>query len=223
MSTSKVTSDASPVKTEEPLPDFAGIPDGVKRRKAVVDAYKYRAEEFRERYESMRTLEWNIILQTYAGYAAIALAFKYMQTRPFDQAAMTVLAVAVTFVLYVVSRYLTFHVQERLLMFDKIYGRYVSELDCVFHVPDHHELTTLLAGKYFWTYRSQLILSMTTFLVLLAYEGANYISFASLRGFEFFVLLAVSSVRIEWWLVSENLRVKDLLPTETMTTTKARL
>ena len=66
------------------LPDLSGVSPGDRAKleweilKVRVDTYKWRADEYRNRYEGLRTLEWNTILQMYAGYAAIALTFKYL-------------------------------------------------------------------------------------------------------------------------------------------------
>jgi hypothetical protein len=43
-----------------------------------IEAYKIGADEFRERYEGMRDLEWKLLLQVYAGYAAIATVYTFL-------------------------------------------------------------------------------------------------------------------------------------------------
>ena len=90
------------------LADFAGIQDKDERGRMQVELYKLRAEEYRDRYQDARSVEWNTLFQVYAAYAGLAIAFKYV----FEQEGKThpklicLLAIAATTVFYAVSRYL---------------------------------------------------------------------------------------------------------------------
>jgi len=49
-----------------------------------IDLFKLRAAEYRERYESMRNLEWKVLFQTYAGYAGIAAGVAHIHGLQWD-------------------------------------------------------------------------------------------------------------------------------------------
>jgi hypothetical protein len=137
-----------------------------------IEVLKLRAAEYEKRYEGMRELEWKVLLQVYTGYAAIAALYRYLSDpskhgscagHP-ELLGSSFLAGILLF--YVLSVYLTYRIQERLIVFDHIRERYLIAI--------HREVgvaplggTERLRGKYYWTYRTQSILSVTTMLGLL--------------------------------------------------------
>jgi len=201
MSTAGIQQGSEPLTGQKGLPDFAGIPEGMDRGKAQIDLFKYRADEFRDRYESMRTLEWNIIFQTYAGYAAIAVAFKYIRSESPDQKLVSVLAMLGTTILYLASRYLAFRIQERLLRFDQIRDNYMDQLHSALHIPPPAPDVKSLGHPYYWTYDSQLVLSTVTFVGLLAYEARAVLVSAVEAGVLAFGLIAMVLIIAGLWFV----------------------
>ena len=75
--------------------------------------YEYRIKEYGERYESMRTLEWQTLLQTYAGYGAIAVAYQKAVERCQSAWLFQCLAMLATLVFAFAMQYLHYRIQER--------------------------------------------------------------------------------------------------------------
>lgn len=125
-----------------------------------------RAKEYRERYEGMRTLEWQTLLQTYAGYAAIAVAFQSADGRFHDAASFRYAAMWATLVFAAAMQYLLYRIQERLITFDQKYELYVNQT----RGPKAHEIPDHLGHLYFWTYDTQMILGTLTAAGLVVYE-----------------------------------------------------
>jgi len=164
------------------------------------DASKYyesRAKEFRERYESMRKLEWQTLLQTYAGYGAIAVAFQKVKDdmrlighKPW----VSILAMAATLIFATVMHYLYYRIEERLIRFNVNADYYVKKISSqakeqplvIFYMNAYyyaykmgaqveHEVESLgtenLGHRFFWTYDMQMVVSTLTVMLLLLYEG----------------------------------------------------
>lgn len=79
-----------------------------------VDLYKARAEDFKANFESLRTVEWHVTTQTFAGYAAIAIGFSTLHEKVGASTTLMVGAIAATVVLFLVTLYLSLRLQERL-------------------------------------------------------------------------------------------------------------
>ena len=135
--------------------------------------HQSRAKEYRERYEGMRNLEWQTLVQTYAGYAAIAVAFHKASERFIDcHSAWPVRSVAMTatLIFFAAMCYLHYRIEERLITFDETYEFYVKKLHGQGEDPDPGPGTRNLGHQFFWTYDTQMILSTFTALGILAYE-----------------------------------------------------
>ena len=154
------------------LPTLA--PKDFRAYKLRLDMYKLRAEEYRKRYESMRSLEWKVLFQVYAGYAAIAVAFyRLIEGQRFDHSGVVAgLAISATAIFYLASRYLNYRIEERLINFNETYLSYLDVMQSSLEVDKQGPGTSALGGKYYWTYRVQLILSTLTLTGLLLYEAA---------------------------------------------------
>lgn len=137
------------------------------------DLYKLRAEEYRSRYESMRALEWNTLLQVYAGYGAIALSYGHLaelfKDDSFHIGVISSIAMAGTICFYCAGRYMTYRIQERLMRFNGVYGQYMKAMHDSLDL-DILEVSPPLKHRYFWTYHAQLLLSTATLTGLLLYE-----------------------------------------------------
>src|SRR5271165_2259298 len=69
-----------------------------------IHIYKLRADDWRSRYEGMRDLEWKVLIQVYAGYAAIAVSFANLShPAPKLLSILTVLAMVFTLLFYIDS------------------------------------------------------------------------------------------------------------------------
>jgi hypothetical protein len=142
--------------------------------KLRVDLYKFRAEEYRGRYESMRNLEWKVLFQVYAGFAAIAVAFTYVREHELGHdKVVSLLAMVVTLIFYAAARYLSFRIQERLIRFNQTLENYLAELDSALQISRPNPGTDSLGHQYYWTYHIQLILSTLTLWGLLAFQAAK--------------------------------------------------
>lgn len=170
-----------------------------------VENCKLRAEEYRVRYEGLRTLEWNTILQIYTGYAAIALVFNYLTDGPGrfqDSLLFAWVAIFVTCGFYIASRYLSYRIQERLVRFGETLENYMKHLDTVLHTPSPNPGTAALGHQYYWTYDTQFILNTTTFVSLLAFEVARgrATNSPTRAGSVFAVLLFISVIVSLRWI-----------------------
>lgn len=190
------------------LADFAGIQDEGERGKMQVELYKLRAEEYWERYQNARSVEWNTLFQVYAAYAGLAVAFKYI----FDEGKAThpklicILAVIATTIFYAASRYLNYRVQERLLIFDTTRENYLRQLDVAFNIPEANPGRRSLGDRYFWTFRTHLILSTVTFVGLLCYEvskcmltkDTSWWTLSTLLVFAFRLVFFLVAIGLKW-------------------------
>src|ERR1700682_1024442 len=146
------------------------------------EVYKLRAAEFGERYESMREREWQLLLQAYAGYAAIAIAFHYLQDKPLYQGwLLSQLAMATTLFFFLATQYMLFRIQERLINFNENYDTYVNAIHRLKNVPILGAGTSSLRHQYFWTYDTQVLLSLLVLSGLLTYEAAAIVPLAKIR------------------------------------------
>ena len=157
------------------LTDFAGIADETERGKLQVDLYKLRAQEYCGRYEDARDVEWKTLFQVYAAYAGLAIAFRYafQEGGAAHPKLISSLAIGATLIFYGASRYLNYRVQERLITFNETRENYLAQLDAAFHIPKATPGTDDLGDRYFWTFRTHLVLSTLTFVSLLGYETSK--------------------------------------------------
>jgi hypothetical protein len=137
--------------------------------------FESRAKEYRERYESMRTLEWQTLLQTYAGFAAIAVAFQKADERFQDAWEFRYAAMWGTLVFAAAMQYMHYRIQERLITFNEDYDYYVRQMRG--QKEDQCTGTSALGHPYFWTYDTQMIVVALTTLGMLAYEAWPAISY----------------------------------------------
>ena len=160
------------------MEEFAGIQNVDERGKAQVDLYKLRAQEYHDRYENARSVEWNTLFQVYAAYAGLAIAFKYVfyVGGTVHPKVICGLAIGATTIFYAASRYLNYRVQERIMVFDVTRDSYMLQLDQAFHIPKAKPGTDDLGDRYFWTYRTHLALSTFTFVGLLSYEAGSLVT-----------------------------------------------
>jgi hypothetical protein len=132
-----------------------------------IEFYKMRAVEFRARYESMRSLEWKMLIQAYGGYSAIAIGFSKI-IRPNW---LSVFAIVATFLFFLATQYISFRIQERLIKFNEIYEYLVEKVESSLQVDMKVDPTQEKYGhEYFWTYDTQLFLGFLTAVGLLWYE-----------------------------------------------------
>jgi hypothetical protein len=136
----------------------------------LAEYYKSRAKEFRERYESMRTLEWQTLLQTYAGYAALAVAGQKLEEK-FPGCTWTphVLLMSAILIFFGVMHYLHYRIEERLITFDETYLFYLKQ--AYGQGENKESVAPTLGHRYFWTYDMQMTLSALTAMGLLLYEA----------------------------------------------------
>lgn len=138
-----------------------------------VKYYRLRAKEYRERYEGMRTLEWQTLLQTYAGYGAIAVAFQqgHSYLGAYDWWVRCG-AMVVTMLFFVKMQYLHYRIEERLITFQSNYVRYTKqELVGKDECEEQGWGTSKLGHQFFWTYDTQMFLSTLAALTMLIYQG----------------------------------------------------
>jgi hypothetical protein len=161
--------------------------------------YKARAKEFRERYEGMRTLEWQTLLQTYAGYAAIAVAFPKAADW-FNNCHWAWLfrfgAMLVTLVFFGAMHYFYYRIDERLILFDDAYHFFLNKTRGSKPADTPPGLSDL-GNRYFWTYNTQFAVSLMAVFALLAFEGNPKTPVACNNRWELDLILAMSLLALE--------------------------
>jgi hypothetical protein len=145
----------------------------------VIDLYKMRAEEYEKRYEDMRDYEWKLLLQVYAGYAAMVIAFTYLTkgdgSSPLqghvDSTPLAVIFMGITIVFFSLTCYMTNRVQERLIRFDGLRLEYIKKIHSILIKPEI-ETELFHRDRYFWTFRTQSATNLFVCLAVLSYEFA---------------------------------------------------
>ena len=138
------------------------------------DPNELQAKEYHDRYESMRSLEWKVIFQVYAGYAAIATVFFKLIDQFGHHWAFRLVALGATLGFFLAAQYLYYRIQERLIVFNETHTHYMKKIIPAFNASLLNELglgQRALGHPYFWTYETQSILSALTALGLMAYEA----------------------------------------------------
>jgi hypothetical protein len=136
-----------------------------------IDLFKLRAAEYRERYESMRNLEWKVLFQIYAGYAAIAAAVSHLHALKWEVPRREMVG---TLVFFFATQYLYVCIQERLINFNATQENWMKHIYRLLGADsalDPGPGTEKLWHKYFWTYDIQLFLASLTTAALLSYEA----------------------------------------------------
>ena len=136
-----------------------------------LDLYKLRATEYRERYESMRNLEWKVLFQTYAGYAGIVAAVAHIHGLQWYVPRRMMIG---TFIFFIATQYLSMRIQERLINFDATYESWIKQICLLVGVDANFDPgpgIQKLWHKYTWTYHTQLLLACLTSMGLLSYEA----------------------------------------------------
>lgn len=75
---------------------------------------KLKAEDYQKNFDALRTVEWHVTTEMFAGYAAIALAFTALREHGASMGPVALGAIVVTVILYVTTLYLSLRIQERL-------------------------------------------------------------------------------------------------------------
>jgi phosphatidylglycerophosphate synthase len=180
-----------------------------------IDFYKLCREEYRDRYESMRSLEWKVLFQAYAGYAAIAVAFSHL--KPWHaNSPLYFVAMLVTLFFFVATQYLCFRIQERLVAFGITYKNYTDVLSNLMKGSDKEPPpgpgTSRLGHSFFWTYETQLCLAFLTFTGLLGYEAI--LTWHTYQPLDVYLLVSWFLVTVAggafacrlWWIVKITYR-----------------
>jgi hypothetical protein len=125
----------------------------------------------------MRELEWKILFQMYAGYAAIGIAYEHLRSKNFaHQGLISSVSVGATAAFYLAARYLTYRIQERLIAFDGVRDRYFTLMH---NLVGADEVPAPRLGRpYYWTYNTQVILSTLACLCLVGYQVSRGLSIA---------------------------------------------
>jgi len=157
----------------------AGAPALETRNKIAL--YKIRSEEYRRRYETMRSLEWKVLFQAYAGYAAITIGFSRLDPKFLNYKLVTApsiwLIMWATFLFFAMTQYLSFRIQERLIVFGVTYENWNKKISSLEDngktEPDQEPGPgiDMLGHPYFWTYDVQLFLALLTCVGVLCYEA----------------------------------------------------
>src|SRR6266700_3045167 len=90
--------------------------------------FSSRAEEYLDRYEKIRDLEWKIVFQLYVGYAALAVAFIHLAAEFCGHASFLVVAMGATITFFAAVQYVYFRIQERLIVFNETHEAYIRNM-----------------------------------------------------------------------------------------------
>lgn len=93
-----------------------------------VALYRHRAEEFERSFYSLRTMEWQLVFQTYTGYAAVAAAYVGIRTIIDHSPLVGATFLFLLAVIFVASSFLLFQVQRRMHFTRSMQNAYLTEL-----------------------------------------------------------------------------------------------
>jgi hypothetical protein len=137
------------------------------------DLYKLRAEEFARSFESLRSLEWQVTFQLYAGYALIGAAYAYLISNdkiPHNPILswMTIVAIIIMFV---VVLYLSIRIQERQEYARAMQNAYLDKLHEIMKVPQLEKQLGTMTPKHprWYAFLIQTILSVAFAMGLIAF------------------------------------------------------
>lgn len=139
--------------------------------------YKIRAlDDFAQNFESLRRIEWRLAYQSYAGYAAIALAYSALRTEYAGSPLLAVGATAATLLLFITTLYASYRVQERLHYTRGMQNLYLKQLHGS-AAPRLEEDKDLLekekikkpGGEKWWAFKAQLTISIGWLVGLVTY------------------------------------------------------
>lgn len=102
------------------------------------ELWKLRAEDFARNFESLRGVEWRIVFQLYAGYAAVALAFHLLSEKYHGNSVLIAAAVTAYTILFVTALYLSLRIQERLHSIRYNANKYLDELHLILNERPAH-------------------------------------------------------------------------------------
>src|SRR6185312_2476741 len=189
---------SSPAPQNPQTPPAAPPPDPAPSDPSRNEYYKSRAEELRARYESMRTLEWQMLLQTYAGYAGIAVAFQKADAQLRSHHAWLLFAAETMAILifFAAMHYLYHRIQERLITFDISYEYYAGKRRDQANGEDAGPYWHQVKHPYFWTYDTQTLISALCALCLIGWEGI----FAARMWIVLIVCLLMPCLAVPLWI-----------------------
>jgi hypothetical protein len=149
-------------------------PDSAPEKDPKYSLYKFRAAEYLARYESMRSVEWRVLFQTYGGYAAIAIVSVHIHGKFQHGWLGSFLIMAMTVAFFIATQYLYARIQERLINFNETYEAYANAMHWVpSFVEELGPSTAALGHQYYWTYTTQLLLSIFIVTGFLVYQAAS--------------------------------------------------
>jgi hypothetical protein len=91
--------------------------------------YRIRAEDFARSFESLRSVEWRVAFQAYAGYGAIALGYGSLRSAEPLSVGIAIGTILATLVLALVTLYLSLRIQERLHQTRRLQNACLEELE----------------------------------------------------------------------------------------------
>lgn len=139
------------------------------------ELYKLMAQDFADRFESMRKLEWQTTFQVYAGYGALGVVSSHLYDKLPGSRALGVAGILVVGVLWGCTFYVSLRIQERLRYTRDMQNVYLDKLHEVMNISKlaRPAATPELKHQYRWAWRAQTVLSSTTALGLIAYQIAR--------------------------------------------------
>lgn len=126
------------LKPEEPQEPPPSIGDGDKSQQQF-DLCKLRAEEYERSFYSLRTVEWQVALQSYVGYGAITAGFTALNDPSkglHASNAEALLCIVGLIVLLAVAIFWQWQIQQRMHLARKLQNRYLTLLHKRTCVPD---------------------------------------------------------------------------------------
>ena len=99
------------------------------------DLYKFRAEEFAKSFESLRTMEWQITFQQYAGYTLLGTAYSFLIGKDPHNVLFAWMTGGATVVLFLLTFYLGLRIQERQKFARTMQNAYLAKLHKALKVP----------------------------------------------------------------------------------------
>lgn len=131
------------------------------------DLLKARADELERNFYSLRTVEWTVVFQSYAGFAAVAIVYHHL----YESYGWWLGAAATTALSFILltSIYLSIRIQERLHVNRDIMNQYYEELHKKLGVEpfDVGQNGPIHSRRY--AFVSHLIVSLAIYVTILGY------------------------------------------------------
>lgn len=115
---------------------------------SLFEYHQFQVENLEQNFLSLRQVEWQVVFQAYAGYAAIGVAYYSLASNEAPGRGLGWLTICAVLFVFVVSLYASLRVQERLANLRRIEKQHFDKLAEL--VGETYESPTTVSKPGFW-------------------------------------------------------------------------